>query len=263
MCPEISFKFAGVDISVYFYGLFTVLAALTGCFIAFFTLRHAGLKLTRILLLLAAMAAGFLIGARLWNYAVNPGAYDEIFTLFTLRLANFSLYGGVTGSIVVFMLMTLRDREKRWHMLDALVLPSAVAFAIARVGCFLNGCCGGKATNSWLGVDFPPKGNITGILTLPILGNVNMPSYPTQLFELVLALIGLIPALLLRNNQKVPSGVPFLVYGAWFTGVRWAILPLRELPYSDYIVTIVYPIIYALMIICGCVLIAVRIRKKG
>ena len=147
-------------------------------------------------------------------------------------------------------------------MLDAFVLPAAVSFALARTGCFLNGCCGGKYTRSWLGLYFPPKGSSTGVLTLPILGNVNMPSYPTQLFELGLALIGLIPALLLCNNRRVPSGVSFLVYGVWFTGMRWAILPLRELLYFDYIVTIVYPITYALMIICGCVLIAARIRKN-
>ena len=85
MCPVISIKFAGAVISVHSYGLFAVLAALAGCCIAFFALRHAGLNLPRILLLFAAMAAGFLVGARLWNYTVNPGAYDKNFTLFTIQ----------------------------------------------------------------------------------------------------------------------------------------------------------------------------------
>ena len=261
MCPVLHCRLAGLDIPIVSFGLFTVLAAFVNVLLAFVSLRHAGLSPWRILLLITLMTAGFLMGARLWNYAVNPGAYDKGFTLFTLKLANFSLYGGIAGAFIAFLLLTRQDRKRRWPLLDALVLPAAVSFALVRVGCFLNGCCGGKLTQSWLGMRFPQSTGGAVISTIPLLGKINLPAYPTQLFELGFALLGLVPVLWLYFRRKVPSGIPFLVYGIWFTAMRWVILPLRELPYPEYIVTIVYPLIYSFLIAAGCVLVAVRLWK--
>jgi phosphatidylglycerol:prolipoprotein diacylglycerol transferase len=232
-------------------------------------LRREGLSPSRSLPILAVMAIGFLAGARLWNWFANPGGFGNGFGLFALRLANFSLYGGIAGAIIAFLAFALLSRRNPWPLLDALVLPVAVAFALARVGCFLNGCCGGKDTRSWIGVQFPPSAPAFGPFTktLPLIGNVNLPVYPTQLFELALALLGLIPALGLYFHRKAPAGVPFLVYGVWFTAMRWVILYFRYLPYPPVVVNVVYPLVYAILIACGTVLILrkypVQKKKQG
>ncbi len=58
-------------------------------------------------------------------------------------------------------------------MVDAVGLAMPLSLAIARVGCFLNGCCGGKPSGLPWAVTFP--GTTTAV-------------HPTQLYELVLDL---------------------------------------------------------------------------
>jgi len=107
--------------------------------------------------MLLLMACSFLIGARLFNAAVNPSAYGGQLHIYSLQLTGLSLYGGVLGALLTFIIWTAVRRMSPLPILDALVLPSALAFALARVGCFLNGCCAGKATNSFMGVVFPSR----------------------------------------------------------------------------------------------------------
>jgi len=201
------------------------------------------------------MAGAFLVGARLFNAAVNPSAYGGYLHIYTLQLTGLSLYGGVLGALLTFIIWTAIRRMNPLPILDALVLPSALAFALARVGCFLNGCCAGKATNSFLGVVFPSRqgdGQITGILAL--LGKTSVAVYPTQLFEMSLALIGLIPVMWVYFRKKPQAGTVFLLYGIWFTAMRWAILPMRNLPYSKTVTQIFLPLLYGGLILAGIVL---------
>jgi len=62
--------------------------------------------------------------------------------------------------------------------LDLLIVPFVIFHAIGRIGCFLGGCCYGRATDSILGVYFPD---------LPESGiyHNGQKLLPTQLFEAV------------------------------------------------------------------------------
>jgi len=185
----------------------------------------------------------------------NPSAYTGHLHIYSLQLTGLSLYGGVLGALLAFVVWTAVRRRSPLPILDALVLPSAVAFALARVGCFLNGCCAGKATNSFLGVVFPSKQageQFTGILAL--LGKSSVAVYPTQLFEMSLALLGLIPVMWLYFRKKPRAGTVFLLYGIWFTAMRWAILPLRNLPYSETVTQVFLPLLYGGLIVAGIAL---------
>jgi len=158
MHPEIEFSLFGAVLTVKSYALFTVLAALTGVLTALPLLRREGLRAKQTAPLIALMAAAFLIGARLLNAAVNPDAYGESLRLFSLRLAGLSLYGGIFGALGMLLLWARLTKRNPLPLLDALVLPSGLGFALARVGCYLNGCCAGIPTNSVWGVRFPSHG---------------------------------------------------------------------------------------------------------
>ena len=155
MYPILHLRLFGAPIDLHAYSLFAALAAAAGAVFALVMLRRERLGYLRSLLLLAAMATGFFLGARLWNWAVNPGNYAGGLTPFSFRLAGFSLYGGIAGAFAALFAMSFVFRRGLWPLLDAFVLPTAAAFALARVGCFLNGCCGGRLTQGWLGVRFP------------------------------------------------------------------------------------------------------------
>jgi len=148
-------------------------------------------------------------------------------------------------------------------LLDAIVVPAALAFALARVGCFLNGCCYGVFTDSVWGMEFPVKGGAQETLNslFPFIG-ISIPAsrYPTQLFELVLALLGLVPTLIFGRRLK--DGSMFLLYGAWFSAMRLAILPLRSLPYDDIVTNAVYPALYLTLTALGIAAL-VLLNKKG
>lgn len=255
MHPEISFSLFGAVLMVKSYALFTVLAALAGVLTALPLLRREGLRAMRALWLIAWMAAAFLVGARLLNFAVNPDAYGDSLHLFSLRLAGLSVYGGIFGALGALLLWARLAKQKPFPLLDALVLPSGLGFALARVGCYLNGCCAGIPTNSALGVRFPMRGGEETALgeLFSLLGksSISVSVYPTQLFEMGLALLGLVPVIGLYFRKKLPPGAAFLLYGIWFSAARLMILPLRSLPYPEPVVRWIYPLLYLALIAAG------------
>jgi len=260
MCPRLTIPLLNAEVSA--YSLFTVLGALVFAVVALPLLKRAGVGRLRALALLAVMAAAFLIGARLWNYAANPGAYGRALKLYSFRLAGFSLYGGILGSALVLFAWARLGRTPLLPLLDAIVVPAALAFVLARVGCYLNGCCCGVITSSFWSVRFPEKSNARDLISslLPFIG-IPLPAtrYPTQLFELALALLGLVPALVFGRRLKSGSG--FLLYGAWFSVMRFAILPLRSLSYPDIVKNAVYPALYLALAALGAAAL-ILINKK-
>lgn len=260
MHPDIHLSFFGADIILKSYAVFTALGALAAAALAIPLLRRAGLPVRRSIVLLALLAFSFLVGARLLNYLVNPNAYGGGLRLWTLRLVGFSLYGGVAGALAALFVWVWLTRTGPWRVLDALTPPFAAAFAFARGGCYLNGCCCGIATDSVLGVVFPSKlpdeSVFSGVFEL--FGTPRIAVYPTQLFELALALLGLIPALVVHIRGKSSPGTMFLLYAVLFSAMRLAILPLRSLPYPDIVTKLVYPLMYAGAVIAGIILLMRR-----
>lgn len=236
-----------------------MLGALAGLVLAVLFLRGKGFSATQSLLLLLPAAASFLAGARLFNVLVNPDMYHDVADVLRLQMSGLSLYGGILGAFMLIALWAASRKECLWPILDALVLPSGIAFALARIGCYLNGCCRGIRTDLWVGVVFPETGadrkisSIFSVLVEPVRA-----VYPTQLFEMGLALIGLIPAMILYRRGKSKAGTVFLLYGIWFCLMRLLVLPLRSLPYSDTVTRVFLPAFYLSLILIGTVLLLVR-----
>lgn len=253
MYPEFAWEFLGNEISIKAYALFTVVGALGGVLVALPILRRQGVPFRQSLGLFILMAPVFLIGARLLNYLVNPKAYGNNLKIYSFRLAGFSFYGGLLGALLAFLFWQRRTKKPLWSLLDALVLPGVVAFSLARLGCFFNGCCGGKPTQSLLGMDFPIRGGNEKLLSL-FLGSLGQSTthikvYPTQLFELGLALVFLLPIYYLYLKRKLPKGGAFLIYAAAFSAMRLMVLPLRNLPYPDLVKVFFYPLLYLSIIV--------------
>lgn len=263
MYPELTIHLFGTTITLLSYSVMSFLGALLGVLLALPALKKAGLRSGEKAVLLAAMAVFFLIGARLFNFIVNSDAYGTGLSLTSLRFVGFSLYGGVLGALAEVLMWGLFKKKSVWPVLDALFLPAAAAFVMARIGCFLNGCCAGKATDSVFGVVFPSNQKNQDLLAsvFTVFSVKDVAVYPTQLFEAVLALVGLIPAFLVNRRRKFSAGTSFFVYGIWFTAMRWAILPLRSLPYSDGITRIFYPALYGFLILVGAFILW-RINRK-
>ena len=256
MCPVLSF--AGIEIHA--YALCTWAGALAACLLALPALKRTGMPLLRSLTMLAAMGIGFLVCARLWNVAVNPGNYASM-RWYDLRLSGLSLYGGFAGAVAVLAVFAKLTGMRLLPLLDAMTVPGGVAFCIARAGCFLNGCCSGIATNGPFGVVFPNDylaEKLPGVLSFMS----SRPVHPTQLYELAGAAAGLAAVVLVTAKPGKIPGMRFLWYAGVFSAVRLAVLPLRALSYPPVVKSVLYPALYLCIIAASAVGICM-LKKRG
>lgn len=251
MLPE----FTAFGLTLKSYTLFAAVAALVCAVTVLGPLRRCGYSRRGAVVTLLAMALCFLIGARLWNVAVNPAAFGTKRPWYVLRMVGLSLYGGLLGAFAALTVSVRLTGAKLSQVLDAFVLPAALAFAVARVGCFLNGCCGGIRTELPWGVAFPgAAASLPG--TLFSFGPPKV--HPTQLYELGLALAGVPLCRWLVQKLHVGAGGLFCAFLAWGSALRLAVLPLRALPYSPGVKWIAYPALYLCGILAGVLLLRRR-----
>jgi len=242
------------------YPLGAALAIGAGCLLLWPGLKQAGLTPRQRGLMLLAITLAFLSGARLWNLAIAPINYGGQLQWYSLRWSGLSLYGGLLGALLAALLLARIWRLRIWPLLDASVIPGGVAFCIARLGCFCAGCCGGKATASRLGLVFPSQAASRQALAelLPLFP-ASQAVYPTQLFELAGAALGLPLCVMAGRRLRFPPGGRFLLYTAWFCAMRLIVLPFRASAYPAWVTDWFYPLLYAALAVAATLLL---IRRK-
>lgn len=141
-------------IKVYSYGLMLAIGVIAAVFAAERRAEKLGLDSEQIMSLGFWCAVGGFLGAKLL-YVIT-----EWKTLFaggmTFRdiMFGFVVYGGIIGGIFSGYLYT-RVKKLSFLKYFDLVMPSiALAQGFGRIGCFLAGCCYGKKTDAWYGMEF-------------------------------------------------------------------------------------------------------------
>ena len=202
--PIISLDFGTLELNVHMYGLMIAIGIL-GTFI---TLTLGGKKLGigekfldfTFFLGIGAIVIGFLSASlfqAVYNYIENPAAGFHFGESMTFM-------GGLIGGVVSFLAIYFIVRNKlHGRLIDVLSLVPCcitIAHGFGRIGCFFAGCCYGKETDSFLGVQFP---------------HLSHPVHPTQLYEAAFLFImfGLMLFLLLKFNFKHNMSVYLISYG--------------------------------------------------
>ena len=122
-----------------------------------------------------------------------------------------TFYGGLAGGIPTFLLMYkyyyLKHGEPVLKNI-VIIAPACITLghAFGRIGCFLDGCCYGKPTTSWIGVKFP-------LLPEPVI--------PTQLIES--AFLFLLTGILLMLVLVFKFKYTFIVYLGSYSIFRFII----------------------------------------
>lgn len=220
----LSFSLGGAQVSLGSYATFLVLAALVAIGLAERVLGGMGVgRRSAIGGLIAAVSAG-LMGARLVAVILSPSAYAaNPAAAFALEPSEFALYGGLAGSGAVVIWLASRWSLDAARLADRLIIPIAGGLVLLRIGCFLNGCCGGTATNLPWGVIFPAGSDTWGQQVIggnvaALFGRVS-PVHPTQLYEASAAFVLAVVANRL-GRRGVPGGVPALFFATGFLGFR-------------------------------------------
>ena len=185
-------------------------------------------------------------------------AFSAIFdALFKLRsngafvLSGVTFYGGLIGSVICMYIMLCLSRAKtqytQYQWFDFLTLPLIVFHIWGRIGCFLAGCCYGKATDSILGVVFPDN-EVAGIF------HYGEKLYPTQIFEVLALTIILI--IVLKASKK------FNTYLILYAISRFFIEFFRGDDRGNLFVIASPAQIISIMIVLSILIIEIRLRME-
>jgi len=213
MHPEL-FRLPYVNVPIYTYGALQALAFLLGLWLAVRLGEQDGLDRTHLFNFGIGALLGGVIGARLlmilteWN--LHEDKRQLLFSLDLLRTGGVYL-GGFLGGLIVALWLARRYRLPWWRTADAFAPSAALGLALGRLGCFSAGCCWGKPTSAWWGVEFPEiahrfVGTPTGVRL-----------HPTQLYEAAAAFLLFLLLLGLRRRRAFPGQVILtymFLYGA-------------------------------------------------
>jgi phosphatidylglycerol:prolipoprotein diacylglycerol transferase len=200
------------------YGLFYAVGFLLALRLAVGYARRDGIEAARVVDLgIVTLLAGF-VGAKLTLYLLEPGIYlaHPMEMLRSLRSAGV-FYGGFVLAALAALLYVRRHRLPLGAVADLTAPAVALGQGIGRIGCFMAGCCYGKACDLPWAVTFtdPEAYRLTGV----VLG---VPLHPTQLYH-ALADFLILGVLVAMMRPRRVAGQVFWVYVLLHAVLRFAV----------------------------------------
>lgn len=185
------------------WGLMAALAFLAGFFFASRRAPKFNIDKNNIPDMLLVVLVSSLLGSRFfyvifhleefrgrWLDTINPFGGEGAF-----GIAGLSMMGGVVFAILSAWLYTKIKKIPFRDLGDAIAPGFLLGAGITRIGCFLNGCCFGRPTDSFLGIQFPhhcPAGEVYPHVHI----------HPTQLYASALGFLMFGLVLLLEKKYR-------------------------------------------------------------
>jgi len=182
--------------ALYSYGLFVALGFLAGLFVIWSLARDEEIEEEKLFDgVLIAFFSG-LVGARFYYVFFNWDLFagDLLRVVHLVAYPGLGILGGLLGGFLGLFVYTKANKLSLTRLADIGVIGLALGQAVGRVGCFLNGCCYGKETSAFWGVNFP---------------GLSGRRHPTQLYESVLALFIFFILLFIRKKWSYITGKSF------------------------------------------------------
>jgi phosphatidylglycerol---prolipoprotein diacylglyceryl transferase len=199
-------------IKIYSYGVMLAIAFLLAFKLAsrrceLFNINRDILNNLAIILLISGIA-----GSRLlyvfsnWHYFLK-----HPLDVFMISKGGLVFYGGLIFSFIAGIVYAKLSNFSALDTADLIAPFLALGHSIGRIGCFLNGCCFGKPTDSAFGICFPHS-----------IGKV----YPTQIFSSV-GLFFIFVLLFYIQKKRVFKGEIISIYLILYGTFRFFIEFLR------------------------------------
>ena len=188
------------------WGVAFAVSLLTGIMVAVKRAPRFRVKPETVIDFTVVIIIAAIVGSRFWYvvYHINEfkGHWFDVVNPFQngqIGIAGFSMIGGVVLSILA-SLVYAKVKKLNFLLLGDVIAPSFLLGAgIQRLGgCFLNGCCFGRPTESFLGVVFPPEGVAGSYFS-------DIPLWPTQLFASALGFVGFLFVLWFSRKYCFPG----------------------------------------------------------
>ena len=210
-------KFIGLDF-IRSYGIMLAIAFLVGILWARKRAMKAGIQPELVIDLSFIVLIASIVGSRFFYVIYHLDEFsDNLLSIINpfqngaIGIAGLSMMGGVILALVSAVIFFAVKRLNPWPLCDAMMPMFALGLGIARIGCFLNGCCYGLPAHNHLGLIFPPDSpagfHYPGI-----------PIIPTQLYS-SLAGFAIVAIVLFSEKFKKFNGHSFwltiALYSVW------------------------------------------------
>ncbi len=145
-----------------------------------------------------------IVGARLMYVLFHRDEMHSFVDVIAVWRGGLAMYGGVLAAMAAAWYYLRRRGIPFLRMADIVAPSLGLGLMLTRVGCFLNGCCYGKPTESALGVHFP-ESTFGGQL---FAGEA---LHPTQLYSSAVGLL-VVLTLLAIDRRRLSEGHLFAFY---------------------------------------------------
>lgn len=191
---------------IHSYGLMMAIGIITAILLSSYRAGKKGLSQDAVTDIAIYGVIGGLIGAKLLYFiAEAPYIFKNPKVIKDMLTSGFVVYGAIIGGAGAVYIYCAIKKLRFIKYFDLTAPAIALAQGIGRIGCFLAGCCYGRATTSPLGVIFKNS---------PYAPN-NIKIHPTQLYsslgDFVIAAILLYYARKDRKDGQV-AGLYMILY---------------------------------------------------
>ncbi|HET9985233.1 MAG TPA: prolipoprotein diacylglyceryl transferase [Longimicrobiales bacterium] len=213
------FKIGGFTVTS--FGLMMFLAFVAGGWVLSKQLERRGQNPGIAWDVLAWLALGGILGARLYYIALHVDDFVANPMHELLSRGGLVWYGGFIGGVLAYYWQVRKHKLPLATMFDASAPALALAYAVGRVGCFLVGDDYGLPTRSWVGIKFPEGSPPSTAGYLRTVGGqipANVPDgtvlavHPTQLYEVGAGLLMFAILWRLSSSRKLRPGRLFAVW---------------------------------------------------
>jgi phosphatidylglycerol:prolipoprotein diacylglycerol transferase len=205
-------------IEVHSYKVMLYLGCVIGIYASAPVAARKGMDTSTFCLVVVALLVPAITGARvvyvlrhLNSYRASPGR------MATRTDGGSALFGGLLCSVAVSLALLPAAGLPILAFWDAASVTMLVGLAITRLGCLMNGCCGGRPTSGWLG------------MWAPDVGGRWERRRPTQLLEAGWAALILL-GVLIGEGVLQPDGVLFATVVVSYCIGRMVFQAMRDAP---------------------------------
>ena len=195
-----------IFLNIHMYGVMIAVGILCAFLTLFYLTKKKGVdvRFTDFIFYngIASIVVGFCFATLFqstYNYIKNPSAGFELGSGMTFIGG---LIGGVACFLAIYFIFRKKYTARLYEVISLLPCSILIAHAFGRIGCFFAGCCYGKETDSFLGVQFP---------------DLPHPVHPTQLYEaaFLFVLFAVSVYLILKKDFKHNLSLYLIAYGVF------------------------------------------------
>jgi phosphatidylglycerol:prolipoprotein diacylglycerol transferase len=166
------------SLGLHSWGLLLAIAFLVGIAVAYRRAQTRNVRPQKIVDLAVVVIVAAVVGGRIaFVLGHLPDFRETPLEVFAIWRGGMTFYGGAILAFVAGVLYVKRHKLNVWQVADIIAPSLAFGLFLARIGCFLNGCCFGEPTQLPWGIVFP-----YGSYAEQIYGS-GVHIHPTQLYS--------------------------------------------------------------------------------